>query len=329
MKTVYIIILNWNGWRDTIECLESVFRNDFPRYKVIVCDNGSGDDSVERIKAWARGQLDVDVPETHTLRRLTFPPVPKPVAWMEYGREAAEKGGKTEDDRVPLILIRTEENLGFAGGNNVGLRYALARDDFDYVWLLNNDTVVEGGALSHLVRRMEQNPGAGLCGSTLPFYSDPGILWARGGATFNKWFASAKCIGLHQPVFPGEDRESVERRMDYVAGASMLVSRAFLREVGLLCEDYFLYFEEPDWAARARGRFKLAYAPESIVYHKVGASMKTFDNTQKSRHASRDLNLENALRFTRKFYPWAVPTVWLAALVARSFFFCRSIKRPE
>ena len=323
MKTVYVIVVNWNGWRDTIECLESVFRNDFPHYQVIVCDNGSSDGSMEHIKAWANGRQQAIVPAGHPLRHLTDPPVPKPIAWVEHGRESAERGGNAEDGGVPLILIPAGNNLGFAGGNNVGLRYALAQDDFEYAWLLNNDTVIEAGALTHLVRRMEESPDAGLCGSTLPFYSKPDVLWARGGATYNRWFASARCIGLHQPVAARETRESVERRMDYVAGASILVSRTFLKDVGLMSEDYFLYFEEPDWAARAKGQYRLAYAPESIVYHKVGASIKTFDDAQKKEHASRDLNLENTLRFTRKFHPWAVPTVWLTAMAARTFFFCR------
>lgn len=323
MNNSYVLLVNWNGWQDTIECLESVFRNDFPGYKVIVCDNGSGDGSIEHIKAWANGGQPAFVPAGHPLRHLTYPPVPKPIAWVEYGREDAEKGGKAEDDRVPLILIQTGENLGFAGGNNVGLRYALARDNFDFIWLLNNDTVIEPGALSHLVRRMEDNPDAGICGSTIPLYSKPGLLYARGGGTYNKWIAYVRHIGHHDPVSRQEGRDRVERRMDFVAGASMLVSRAVLKDIGLMSEDYFLYFEELDWAARCRGRYKLAYAPESIVYHKVGASMTTYNDLNNCQFASKNLFLENIMRFTRKFYPWAAPTVWLAIQAAKSHYFCR------
>ncbi len=68
-----------------------------------------------------------------------------------------------------MILIQTGANLGFAGGNNVGMRYALARGDFAYVWLLNNDTIIESGALSRMVQRMEKKPEAGMCGSLMPF----------------------------------------------------------------------------------------------------------------------------------------------------------------
>jgi len=99
--------------------------------------------------------------------------------------------------------------------------------------------------------------------------------------------------------------------MNYVEGASMLVSRQFLDEVGLLCEDYFLYFEEADWAIRAKGRFSLGYAPLSIVYHKVGGSIGTSSNPATMSYTSDYFNIHNRLQFTRRFYLAALPTVWL------------------
>jgi len=104
--------------------------------------------------------------------------------------------------------------------------------------------------------------------------------------------------------------------MNYVEGASMLVSRQFLVEIGLLCEDYFLYFEEADWAIRAEGRFRLGYAPLSIVYHKVGGSIGTSSNPAKTSYTSDYFNIRNRLMFTRRFYPGALPTVWLVIVGA-------------
>ena len=95
--------------------------------------------------------------------------------------------------------------------------------------------------------------------------------------------------------------------MNYVEGASMLVTRQFLEEIGIMCEDYFLYFEEADWAIRAEGRFKLAYAPESIVYHKVGGSIGTSSNPAKKSYTCDYFNIRNRLLFTRRFYPTALP----------------------
>lgn len=324
MTGVAIVILNWNNWRDTIDCLESVFRCTYPDFRVVLVDNGSTDGSVARILGWARGSFH-EVSVKGGLRHLVDPPVPKPVRCLVLDREAAEEGTGTA---APLLIIETGVNLGFAGGNNVALRHLLQQGGWGYIWLLNNDTVVAPDALCALVRRMEESPQAGLCGSLLPYFDRPETIWAQGGGTFNLWLARSACIGNGLPLEQGLARDEVERRMKYVAGASILVTRAFLEEIGLMCEDYFLYFEEPDWAFRGKHRFSLAYAPESLVYHKVG--MSTTKGTEPGTDIDRpaDYIFRNSLKFTRKFFPYSLPCVffraafnrcraWLAALLRR------------
>jgi len=310
MKKVYIIILNWNGWQDTIECLESVFRLDYPEFRVIVCDNNSQDGSLENIKAWAEGRKEADVTADNPLRRLTFPPVAKPITYVEYDRSQAEAGSC--DGSASMILIKTGANLGFAGGNNIGMRYALARGDFAYVWLLNNDTIVKPDALAQMVQRMEEKPDAGMCGALIPFYNKPEIIWAAGGGIINKWLIKSASIDYGKHISKVSAREEIEPRMDYLAGASMLVSADFLRSVGLMDENYFLYFEEPDWYMRGKHRFSLAYADKAIVYHKVGISASKLDVNRKGilQYApSGKFYLTSQLRFTAKFYPLSLPLV--------------------
>jgi len=238
---VAIIILNWNGWKDTIECLESVFRIDYPNYQVIVVDNGSKNDSVERIKAWAEGRQEVLTPEpTHPLYPLSHPPVQKPIPYIEYDRNTAEAGGLPEKEKLlyeklpkgisyPLILIQTGENLGFAGGNNIGIKFALNHDDFKFIWLLNNDTVVKHDALLHMVNRMGDDLDIGICGSTILYYHKPDKVWALGGGSYNKWLAISHHIGLSCSISEKIDYKEIERKMDYVVGTSMLVSRLFYK----------------------------------------------------------------------------------------------------
>ena len=307
LDKVYIIIVNWNGWMDTVECLESVFRNDYPSYQVIVCDNGSRDGSLEHIKRWATGELANEVPPSGPLNSLSFPPVRKPISFTEYTREEVDGVRNLIPSDAKLILIKNTSNLGFAGGNNVGIRYALDRDDFRHVWLLNNDVVIKPDALSHLVRRMNEKKDAGMCGSTIPYYSAPDTIWTLGGGVYNKWLSRSHSIGNMEPLRDAASRCNVEGTMDYLAGASMLVSRVFLQEVGLMNEEYFLYFEEPDWALRGKGRFSLAYAPESVVYHKVGASTKLIDETDISNKSSKFYAMKSHLLFTRNFFPVLIP----------------------
>jgi len=312
---VYIVILNWNGWADTIECLESVFRSNYPRFRVIVCDNDSTDGSMEYIKAWAEGRLACLVDPANPLRRLSSPPLAKPVAYSEYDSSRAEKDPQTVTE-TPLVLIGTGDNLGFAGGNNVGLRRAMTDGKCRYVWLLNNDTAVDPDALRQLVRRMQEKPAAGICGSKLLFYHNPDLVQALGGATYNKWLGSNRHLGLFQNRSQPVNPEAIEKKMQYVIGASMLVSRAFLEMVGLMSEEYFLYFEELDWIARAKGRFCLAYADLSKVFHKEGGSAGTSSDPQQKSLRAEYFTIRNRLVFTRKFYPWALPGVYAGICMA-------------
>lgn len=317
MMRVGVLIVNWNGWADTVACLESVFRLDYPDFRVILCDNGSTNGSLERIADWAAGRLSALVsvlPEE--LRPLIDPPVvAKPLEHVTYDRSMAEAGGNPSLD-PPLVLIREENNLGFAGGNNVGLRYILARGGFDAVWLLNNDTLVEPHALSALVARMQVSPSAGMCGSTLLRFDRPERIQARGGGWYCRWIGLPWHIGQLQRAGDPPRRQRVESWINYIVGASLLVSREFLETVGLMNEDYFLYFEELDWALRGRGRFTLAYAPYSVIYHKVGGSIGTSSNPRHKSLTCDYYAIRNRLRFTRRFYPLALPTVYLSVVCA-------------
>ncbi len=309
--SVGVVIVNYNGWPDTIECLESLFRSEGVRFSVVVCDNDSRDGSLDKIRMWAEGKLDALVAPDHPLRSLSFPPIRKPIEYVECTPEELERD--RVDPKAPLVLVRSGTNLGFTGGNNVAFRYFLSRAEYRYVWLLNPDTVVAPDAMAHLVAEMERDPGIGLCGSTVRYYSAPDRVQALGGASYNRWLALPRGIGTGTTADAPIDVESVLERMSYVYGASMLVSRPFLENVGLLNEELFLYLDELDWVLRARSRYRLGYAPESIVYHREGGQLGA--GTAKTR-VSDYYFMRNRIRVTREFSPIALPTVYLALLVA-------------
>lgn len=312
---VYVILVNWNGWADTIQCLESVLKATYPNYQVIVCDNGSEDGSLEYIREWAEGERSAATAGHPLLASLTTPAVAKPIQYARYSRRAAEQGGDEDAATARLILIRNEQNEGFAAGNNVALRFALARQDLAYAWILNNDTLVAPAALAALVRCVQTGPKVGICGSTLVYYDSPEVVQTRGGMTYNRWFATIRAIGhgslIHEPC----DVRRIERILSYPVGASMLASRAFLHAVGLLSEDYFLYYEELDWVTRAGPRFAIGYSQDSIVYHKEGRSIGT-DQTDTAFHRADYYGHLNRLRYTRRFFPLGLPTTVLRTIVA-------------
>jgi GT2 family glycosyltransferase len=317
---VAIIILNWNGWKDTIECLESVFRIDYPNYQVIVVDNGSKNDSVERIKAWAEGRQEVLTPEpTHPLYPLSHPPVQKPIPYIEYDRNTAEAGGLPEKEKLlyeklpkgisyPLILIQTGENLGFAGGNNVGIKYALAKDDFEYVWLLNNDAVVDKEALTEMVKLAESDEEISVVGSKLLYYYKPDTIQALGGK-INKWLGTLKQIANLEK---DNGQWNKEFEVEQVAGTSMLIKESVIKEAGLMDENYFLYWEDVNWCLRIkRLGWKLFYCPKSKVWHKEGGTVG-YKSPVSDYYSTR-----NNLILWKKFFRSYLPIVFIILFVGK------------
>ena len=339
---VAIIILNYNGWKDTIECLESVLRNDYSNYQVIVIDNGSPNNSIEYIKTWAEGRQEVLTPESnHPLYHLSHPPVKKPIPYIYYTKKEAEKGGnfeleekitkewqeqrKSNNEKLiptspyPLIFIQTGENLGFAGGNNVGIRYALAKGNFEYIWILNNDTVIENDTLTNLIKKIEEykvkKQKIGILGSKLLYYDSPKIIQGIGGK-YNKWFAVSKHIGVFEEDKGQYDNEKILDDIDYIIGASMFVSKAFIKDVGLMCEKYFLYFDDLDWAVRAkRKNWRLGYCWKSKIYHKEGGSIGSSSKGEKKSEIADYYGLRNRIFFTKKFFPKYLWCVYLGFVV--------------
>ncbi|ETX07957.1 glycosyltransferase family 2 protein [Candidatus Entotheonella palauensis] len=316
-QSVYIITVNWNGWQQTLECLESLFRQRYTAWKVIVCDNGSTDDSLNHIKAWADGYRDATIPNGFPLCDLISPAVPKPIPYIEYHRKEAELGKKEHEPDVPLILIRTGENLGFAGGNNVGLRYLANRSDYDYIWLLNNDTIVHPDALSTLVSKLQQKASYGMCGATIIYQDNTHLIQTRGGSHHLVWLGQTRYIGFLDSIKMPVIEEVIEHKMSCVLGACMLVTKNFIQHVGLLSEDYFLYFEELDWALRAKPHgYKFAYASQAIVYHKEGGTTGGSNLHRSEKTWTADyFEIRNRIVLTRKFYPWALPTVCLSLII--------------
>jgi GT2 family glycosyltransferase len=300
---IYILILTYNNWRDTIECLESVVGNSYPVYQVVCVDNASTDGSEQKIKEWADGS------RTVSSKILQFSRANKPISYITYDKTSAEKGGDPEREKkillevgaYPLVYIRVDTNLGYGGGNNVGMRYILKKADGIYIWILNNDTVVDKNAISKLVSYVEKAKRIGMAGSKLLYYDKPDILQAAGGGEISPWVGNARLIGNNEQDSGKWDRPL---QLDYICGASLFIKREVLEDIGLLDEQYFLYWEDVDWGMEARRKhYSLMYCPESKVWHKEGGT--TGGSTQLADYYW----VRNGLLFIKKFYPVLLPFI--------------------
>lgn len=217
---VAIIILNWNGIVDTLACLASLSRLDYPTYKIIVVDNGSCDDSVTAI-------------------RVAYPQV---------------------------ILIETGDNLGYVGGNNIGLNHASTLGA-DYALLLNNDTEVAPDFLSVLIQAAEADPKVAIVGPLIYYFDQPERVWSAGGV-IDRQQGNTYLLGLNE-VDQGQFG-STPRAVDFVTGCALLIKTSVIEQVGLLDPRFFAYYEETEWCARAaQAGFKILFVPQAKIWHRI------------------------------------------------------------
>lgn len=279
MARVCAVVLNWNGFSDTVECLESLMPSVADgKMSAIVVDNASTDGSADRLEEW----------------------INKSGAGFE--------------------LIHSDENKGYAGGNNLGIRRAMEQG-CEFVWILNNDVAVREDALDNILKCADENKDAAVIGSTIVDYGGDRVQCA-GGAVYNPW------LTVYHSVFENEKLENVISvkdipRIDYMCGAAMLIRAEALEKAGLLSEDYFLYFEEIDFAMRSeRMEYRSVWCPGSVIFHKGGASAgsRSSTNMRKSSLSEYHSNL-SALIFTRKFYSYLLPAAFAARFLLKTLKF--------
>lgn len=301
---VFVIVLMKDNWEDTLECLQSLQNLDYENCRIVLVDNGSDRVCYEKIIDWCKGKIFV---ETNFVK---FKKENFPVHCIVYSKDEAEKGGDENKEKeignLPfnrkLIFIRLDENLGFAGGNNIGIRYAMKKGA-DFILLLNNDTVVSSDLISAMMRTMSKNKKIGIVGGKIYFYKRPNILQEVGGAKYYPFIGVVRPIGRGK-VERGQFSEDFE--VDYASGCCSLVSKELIEEIGLLDESFFHYWEETDWNLRARRkRWKIVCSSKAKVWHKL-SSTSGYKSPFSDYYFTR-----NSLILTKKYYPYFLPIVFL------------------
>ncbi|MEA3444457.1 MAG: glycosyltransferase family 2 protein [Bacteroidota bacterium] len=191
-----------------------------------------------------------------------------------------------KDDR--FVLFEENENRGFAFANNIGIKYALRQDDCDFLWVLNNDTVIAKNSLEELLKHYEQNKNRGIfgfIGSRILDYENRRLIQNIGGR-FNKWTGYSVLVGMGENDTGQFDDKEI--KVDYVVGASMFCPSMLIQKIGLMSDDYFLYYEDIDWCITAqKAGFRNSTCTKSLVYHKqgisTGAKLLVNDNNLKNK----------------------------------------------
>lgn len=222
-RKIGIVVLNYNGWKDTLNCIDSLKYIESKGIIKIVVDNASTDDSYIQLKA----NLPADV-----------------------------------------LLVQSGKNLGYAGGNNIGIKIALEKN-CDYICILNNDTLAESDFLTPCVNELEKNADIGFIGPVILDYKNRTIQ--SSGANINSWTGANTCINAGKKY----EKMPAVINCDYVGGACLIFRSTIVDKIGLIPECYFLFFEETEWCLKAKkaGYSVICYM-DSYILHKGAVSIR-------------------------------------------------------
>lgn len=222
-------------------------------------------------------QLQLTCQLLESLRKVTYPAVEVIVV----DNHSREDPTPVIRDRYPEVkLIVSNENLGFAGGNNLGIKASKG----EYIFLLNNDTEVHPGALEPLVKLFQTHPEAGVASSMLVYFNSGETIQYAGSTRIDPFTGRSRRIGYMEK---DAGQYTDVRETELAHGAAMMVPRRVIEKVGLMPEFFFLYYEEVDWCESIkRAGHKIFFVPASKVYHKEsmsigkGSTLKTYYMTR-------------------------------------------------
>jgi GT2 family glycosyltransferase len=207
------------------------------------------------------------------------------------------------DERITdkdFFIWLKRENKGYAFAANEGIKSSSNNQEISYYWILNNDTIILSNTLEQLLKKAESEVEVGIIGSKILYHHDHSIINSVGGK-FNPYTAWMYNIGLQEKDMSQYDNNNF--KFNYVYGASLFVTKKFVETVGLMNENYFLYYEELDWAIRGlRNNFKISYCYPSVIYHKQGAATGNKARTKNENLFFKALQYENLIKFYKLHY---------------------------
>lgn len=216
---IYILILNYNGWHDTVKCLDSL-RGIQEDYKIVLIDNKSTDDSIDELEKWSQNQKELS---------------------------------------SNLIFIKSSENNGYAAGNNIGIKYVESQEDAEFIWILNNDTLIQANTLESLINcyKILEKENIALLGSKI----------------LNEDLSLQSIGHLNKKCMEDEIMSQSNIEVEHISGCSIFFRADKIKEIGYIPEEYFLYYEETDWMKSIRKKgFKIFTCLSSQLIHKHAKS---------------------------------------------------------
>jgi len=211
-----------------------------------------------------------------------------------------------------IILIKSNTNKGFTGGNNIGMEYALS-NGYEYIMMLNNDVEVESGFLEPLVQKLNNHPTIGAVQPLIYFHHDKNLIW-NAGSKYLAWIGLPLTL-LYFRKDENHAQTKIQKSVDWITGCAFMIRSTVLKQVGTLQEKYFIYYEDVDLSFRIKAAgYTLAYEPSSVIYHIAGQSHKSKTKGKEGflNPKVHYLNGRNRIWFLKAHTPiWAIPTTFV------------------
>ncbi len=283
-----ILIVAYGNPDDVVRCLKSLALSDYKDFAVFVCENGGNDRFVRLIEA-VTGETGILLRADDCLDSLDQP----------GGRLTAVVKCRFAGGTTIVRLGVANDNLGYGGGVNAWLERLTGRQGWEAVLVLNPDTEVDKSCLSELMAKAGE--GYGMVGGSLVFDDSPtkiinyGLKWSR---------TTGRVVAVGRD-FPAGVPPSAEMLLDIdaISGACVLVTRAFIEDVGLMQEDYFLYIEDLDWGLR-RGTHLIGFSEKAVVRHVGGTAIGSAVDPKKRSYLSIYLSARNGILYARRWAGW-------------------------
>ncbi|PIB26755.1 hypothetical protein BFP76_10895 [Amylibacter kogurei] len=284
-KTIGVAIVSFAS-SDVIEdCLNSLLTSDYTDLKIVVCDNASPDNSRALIRTWAANAG---------------------VSFQEVGQDT-----KISKIDAHVTMINADVNLGYAGGVNQCLAYLQQDPDVGLFWVLNPDCEVESTTASDFAAHAARAGDFSLMGSRVLYNRADRAIQSDGGGV-NRW--TGVCSNLNQGASADTAIRPHIDSLDFISGANLVASRKFIETVGLMREDYFLYYEEVDWAMR-RGDLPLTWCDGALVHHHGGTAIGSGGHDTAASGFSNYFNFRNRMWFMARFNKPALPIAYIYTLL--------------
>jgi len=300
-----IVIVTYNSSDVIVSCLQSLFRSEFKEFCVVVVDNASLDSTVEDVERVALQEVGREQVGIEDQFNRDYDVKQKSL------RSSSKCKQSISDYSLPyLTILQSGQNRGFAGGVNLGLSYLLGNSQISNIWILNPDCEAQPDTLTSFCDAVEKNPNYGMIGGRILYMDQVNQIQSDGGR-INPW--NGVCSNISKGQISSETSKPDSSEIDFVNGASILVSRRFIEEVGFMAEDYFLYYEEVDWAFR-KGGLKIHYAEGAHVYHHGGSSIGSPTLRKSASALSNYFNFRSRIVFMRRFFPHRMLTTYIYSL---------------